>query len=128
MPTAAISKPKRIVKKEDIQSEVAPNPLLDPALAGIVQTARPECAPVAGVVVARAQQERERRAKERSISSETNGQNGQWAFVKNGNFKELITFKDGATFTFPSTIFVTDDKELADKILEVASTSNICLK
>lgn len=50
-------------------------------------------------------------------------------FVKNIHPQEKITFKDGkSTFRFPKPLFVCKDKELADKILEVADQYNIVIQ
>lgn len=115
--------PKRIVPKNEIGAQFE-----DPEISRMLAGVKPECAPVSAATRERELKEAERRARERQIDSKNNGTSGTWAFVKNGFHKEEIVFKDGTSFRFPSVIFVTEDKEMADKILEVAASYNIVLK
>lgn len=48
-----------------------------------------------------------------------------WAFIKNLNPREVITFQDGEQFQFPSNFFITSDAELAENIRVAASKYNI---
>lgn len=52
-----------------------------------------------------------------------------WIFVKNMNPKERLVFLDGKeTFHFPSQVFHTQDKALAEKILAVSDRYRISLQ
>lgn len=51
-----------------------------------------------------------------------------WYFVKNMNPRETIILADGEKFNFPSQVFFTKDKILADKILAVADRYHIALQ
>lgn len=123
--------PKRVAAPEELNKRKLeqPNIMADPAIASLIQTApRPECSPVSATVLERQKAEQARIAEERSLDTTSNGKYGSWVFVKNGNFKEEITFKDGKKFRFPGVLFPTKDKKLAEKILEVADLYNVCLK
>lgn len=121
MTTQTPRKPKRVVSVDEAV-------LQDRTISNLIQTSGVECAPVASEVRERQIQEATRRSRENNLTSETNGQNGTWAFVKNHNTKETIKFKDGTTFIFPSNIYIVTNKEEADKILEVADNYGIVLK
>jgi hypothetical protein len=124
-PKRVVSAPEPIAQPEPANLAAVLN---DPVLASLSQGPKPECTPVSGTVMARQIEERRRRHQDSLVDSANNGKSGKWAFVKNGNVREKITFKDGTEFTFPSTVFITEDEELVKKIREVESLYNICLK
>lgn len=127
-------KPKRVVEtSEALQPSVKQAPFQqalnhDPVLRDLLQTASPECAPVPAHILQKQVEDNKRRERSAQIASETNGQNGKWAFVKNQNTKEPIVFKDGSKFQFKDSLLLIEDEELAKKILEVADIYNIVLK
>jgi len=48
-----------------------------------------------------------------------------WEFVKNIQINETIMFKDGTSYKFPSSLLMTTDSVLAEKLLEVAGQYHI---
>jgi hypothetical protein len=48
-----------------------------------------------------------------------------WRFVKNIDTSRPVRFADGTTFTFPSSLFVTDDPVLAAKLVAVSVKNHI---
>jgi hypothetical protein len=123
-------KPKRVVQPSEALRPEQTDQILksDPMLSSLMQTASPTCTKVSASARQKQIEDDARRRRQSAIASETNGKNGTWAFVKNQNVKEQITFKDGSKFQFPDTLFVTKDKELAEKLQAVSETFNICLK
>ena len=101
--------------QHNMLTKLAPKVVVDPQIAlrdTDVSSSQEEAAPVEGVVEGVVEQPIEYIEK-------------IWEFVKNIQTQEVLTFKDGSTYQFPSSLLVTADKKLAEKILSVADKYHI---